>query len=199
MNSHQSLAEALETCKYTENFTSHGARSCSRCNPPRTHPRATKRDPLPRTVESLDTSYSENRSSAAPTHLPPRIKQHNTATSEVTYSWVYQQFTTCNKEKESSTVHKSCRSIWPRECSKWEVLCKRWGEENKETSARFTHKRQSYTQYNVEKSGKTHFVKGWKRPPYTGFLINLLTHFEDEEEGEQNFLWFSLSLTSHDF
>lgn len=25
MNSHQSLAEALETCKYTENFTSHGA------------------------------------------------------------------------------------------------------------------------------------------------------------------------------
>lgn len=118
MNSHQSLAEALETCKYIENFTSHGARSCSHGNPPRSPPDPTAtRHPRPRTVASPDTCFCFfcfffSGKTRLPRHIPkPRVKEHNTATSEVTYSCVYQQFfTTCNRETESSTVHKSCRS-----------------------------------------------------------------------------------------
>lgn len=146
MNSHQSLAEALEMCKYTENFTSHGARRCSRRNPPRTHPTATK-DPRPRTVASLGILLKRN-SPALPWHKPrPRIKEHNT-----TYSCVYQQFTTCNRETQSSTVHKSCRSIRPRERSRQKKKCCAMDGEKKrsvqETSARLTHK-QIYTWYNL--------------------------------------------------
>lgn len=67
MNSHQSLAEALEMCKYTENFTSRvggggGTRRWSRGDPPRppkTHPTATEH-PRPRTVASLDIPIKIN-------------------------------------------------------------------------------------------------------------------------------------------
>lgn len=195
MNSHQSLAEALETCKYTENFTSHGARSCSRDNPPR-KPTRQQRKTLFHVQQHLQIRLIlKNQPGAAPTHPPPpRIEEHNTATSEVTYSCVYQQFTTCNRETESSTVHKSCRSIQPRECSKQEMLCNRWVKKKtkqREPQHSSHTERQIYTRYNLAKSGRTQSVKGWKDSSYAGvliFLIHPLTHFEDEEEGEQNFL-----------
>ncbi|KAM7370370.1 hypothetical protein PAMP_009925 [Pampus punctatissimus] len=75
MNSHQSLAEALETCKYTENFTSHGARSCSHGNPPRTPPDGNK---------TSSSTYS-SISGYVPRHIPTPNKrtQHRNIRSHI--------------------------------------------------------------------------------------------------------------------
>lgn len=67
MNSHQSLAEALEMCKYSENFTSRvggrGGRDAEATvtlpHPRKTHPTATEH-PRPRTVASLDIPIKIN-------------------------------------------------------------------------------------------------------------------------------------------
>lgn len=89
MNSHQSLAEALEMCKYTENFTSHGARWWRRGdpspNPPNSNTHTHKKDPFPCTVASLDTSYCEKPKSDTNPHQPAsRTTQHQKSHTAVT-------------------------------------------------------------------------------------------------------------------
>lgn len=60
MNSHQSLAEALETCKYNENFMGQGTVAMATLPKPnqQQHKKANLSDPLPHTVASLDLHFS---------------------------------------------------------------------------------------------------------------------------------------------
>lgn len=155
MNSHQSLAEALEMCKYTENFTSHGARSCSHGNPPpkKTPPDSNER---PSSTYSSISGYVLFWNTDPP---EPRIKEHNTATSEVTYSCVYQQFTTCNTDTEAPRFTSHVVAFGPRERSRTpEELCNNRWEKKKpkrsreETSARLTHTNDRFTLYGLSRN-----------------------------------------------
>lgn len=134
MNSNQSLAEALEMCKYTENFTFHGARSCSHSYPSPNPTRQQQKTLFHVQQHLWITDYCVELARITP------VKEHNTATPEVTYSCVYQQFTTCDRETKAPRLTSS--SI--RERSKQEQQGK---TKCSKTSARFTHKRQIYIKY----------------------------------------------------
>lgn len=76
------------------------------------------------------------------------------------------------------------------------MLCNRWGRGGafkKKTSSRLTHTHEN-NRFTLDIIWREHkSVKGRKRFFFnTISLIPPLTHFEDEEEGELNFLWFSL-------
>lgn len=138
MNSHQSLAEALEMCKYTENFTSRGGKGAADMetlpDPARQRPKTLS----PRTVASLDT----------PSLSHPRPELKNTTPQ-------HQKSHTCTAVCTSSLPPLRQRNTKPRRSTRPQerfqaeaVLCSRW-RETKKTSARFTHKQQIYTPYNL--------------------------------------------------
>lgn len=124
MNSHQSLAEALEMCKYTENFTSRvGGGGGDEALKPR-WPSPTPENP-PDSNRTPSSTYSSISGYSDKNQPPPRIKEHNTATSEVTYSCVYQQFYHLRQRdrKKAPQFTSRGRHRRPRERLKWGKCC----------------------------------------------------------------------------